>query len=128
MISVLTSAEAMASRQNPSNTSLPTRLKRSDYPPNPAGASPRTAGFRYSLFSISPAERWGFFIDHLQRCIMDSIFDSSFSNLITEASIYDPWLALQSLFVDLDKASGDPAAQANYHAQIVNLQAQLGIH
>ena len=56
-------------RQNPSNTSPPTRSKRSDYPPNPAGASPRTAGFRYSLFSISPAARWGFFSDHLQQCI-----------------------------------------------------------
>ena len=59
---------------------------------------------------------------------MDSIFDSSFSNLITEASVYDPWLALQSLFVDYQQSSGDPAAQANYHAQIMNLQAQLGIH
>ena len=66
---MLPSVMSTTFRQNPGNTSPPTRLKRSDYPPNPAGASPRTAGFRYSLFSISPAARWGFFIDHLQRCI-----------------------------------------------------------
>ena len=74
MISVLTSAKAMASRQSPSNTSPPTQSKRSDYPPNPAGASPRTAGLRDGLFSISPAARWGFFSDHLQQCIQMNDF------------------------------------------------------
>ena len=59
---------------------------------------------------------------------MDSIFDSSFSDLIGGASIHDPWLALQSLFINYQQSEGDPAAQANFHAQIMNLQAQLGIH
>lgn len=59
---MLPSVISTNTRQNLSNTSPPTRSKRSDYPPNPAGASPRTAGFRDGLFSISPAERWGFLV------------------------------------------------------------------
>ena len=64
---------------------------------------------------------------------MDLFFDDEFSTNqdvfghSEPTDCHDPWLVMQRLQLCYQESTGDPTAQANYHAQIKALKHRHGL-